>query len=90
MFLKGVVSDKDQIILSLHKELQNKNISIKTLNEEIIQLKTEKQEQEDSFQNIIKDFQFLSEFNSNNVNSQSYNFDSLNKNVNFIKICIQK
>ena len=90
MFLKGVVSDKDQIILSLHKELQNKSLSIKTLNDEIIQLKKEKQEQEDSFQNIIKDFQFLSEFNSNNVNSQSYNFDSVNKNVNLIKIYIQK
>lgn len=78
------MADKDRIILSLHQELENKDVNIQKLHKEISQLKKEKQEQEDSFQNIIKDFQFLNEYNSNNLNSHPNNFDSNNKKV----ICI--
>ncbi len=72
MFLKKIISDKDRLVLSLHQELDKKHTNIHKLNEEVIQLKKEKQEQEETFQNIIKDFQFLSEYNSstNTVNTQ--------------------
>lgn len=85
MFLKQILSEKDNLILSLHQELANKDTNIKKLKCEIIQLKKEKQEQEESFQSIIKDFQFLNEYNSNNLNSQPNNYDSNNKKVKILK-----
>ncbi len=56
--MKNKLIEKDNIILILHKDLHSKNSFIKRLNEEIRNLKKDKLEQEESFQNIIKDFQF--------------------------------
>jgi len=76
MILKNLLNNKDKIILSLCQDLELKNSNIKKLNNEIMDLKREKQEQENSFQNIIKDFHFLNEYNSNNTNLNSSNISN--------------
>lgn len=74
--LKKIINENDNFIKTLYEEISNQNIHIKQLNQEILNLKKQKQEQEESFQNIIKDFQFLNEFNStNNNNTSNINFN---------------
>ena len=62
-----MIQDKDNLIKNLIHESKNKDQKIIYLNKDIIRIKKEKDEQEISFQNIIKDLQFIQNGTNNNT-----------------------
>ena len=63
-----MLQDKDKLIKNLIHESKNKDQKINYLKKDIITIKKEKDEQEISFQNIIKDLQFISNGTNTNTN----------------------
>lgn len=63
-----MINEKDKLINNLVQELKEKEEKIKSLNKDILNIKKEKDYQQDSFQNIIKDLQFMQGGLNTNLN----------------------
>jgi hypothetical protein len=63
-----LINEKDKLINNLVQELKEKEEKIKSLNKDILNIKKEKDYQQDSFQNIIKDLQFMQGGLNTNLN----------------------